>query len=123
MRQCATWEKAGVTVIHRTLRYPSDWPNSKAQQKGVDVALAIDFVAFAIDRRYDVGIIASTDSDLKPALEFVYHRYAEGLCVEVAAWKSPLAPKRLSIPKARIWCYWLDKSDYDSVADLTDYNI
>jgi len=123
MRQCAAWERVGATVIHRTLRYPLDWPNSKAQQKGVDVALAIDFVAFAIDNKYDVGVIASTDSDLKPALEFVHDRYATIRCVEVAAWKSTEAPKRLSIPGARIWCYWLDRSDYDSVADLTDYNV
>lgn len=111
MRQCAAWEKAGTTVIHRTLRYPADWPNSKAQQKGVDVALAIDFIAFAIDDKYDVGVIASTDSDLKPALEFVYDRFATGHYVEVAAWKSSVAPKRLSIPRAHIWCYWLDKGD------------
>lgn len=123
MRQCAAWEKVDATVIHRTLRYPSDWPNSKAQQKGIDVALAIDFVAFAIDDKYDVGVIASTDSDLKPALEFVHRRHGTVRCIEVAAWKSAVAPKRLSIPGAHIWCYWLDKSDYDSVADLTGYNV
>jgi len=123
MKQCATWERVGARIIHRTLRYPSDWTNSKAQEKGIDVALAIDFVAFAIDGKFDVGVIASTDSDLKPALEFVHDRYRTVRCVEVAAWGSSVAPKRLSIPGARIWCYWLDRSDYDSVADLTDYNV
>jgi uncharacterized LabA/DUF88 family protein len=122
MKQCAAWSRAGATIIARPLRYPPDWPQSKAQQKGVDVALAIDFVAYAIEAKYDVGVIASTDTDLIPALEFV-QRTAAQCRVEVAAWTSPRSRSRLSIPRSSIWCYWLDRTDYDSVADLTDYNI
>ncbi len=47
MRQCQEQIRAGggkVNVITRTLRYPPDWPNARAQEKGIDVALAIDFV-------------------------------------------------------------------------------
>ena len=33
-----------VTVIARDLRYPPDWPRRSAQEKGIDVALAVDFV-------------------------------------------------------------------------------
>jgi hypothetical protein len=33
-----------VTVVTRTLRYPPDWPETHAQEKGIDVALAVDFV-------------------------------------------------------------------------------
>lgn len=44
-KQRNEWERLGAKVITRTLRYPVDWPTSKAEQKGVDVALAIDFVA------------------------------------------------------------------------------
>ena len=76
LRQCTAWEKDGVEVIHRTVRYPVDWPDSKPQEKGIDVALAIDFVALATDGCYDIGIIASTDTDLVPALEYVYHKCA-----------------------------------------------
>lgn len=122
MKQCAAWSRAGATVIARPLRYPPDWPRSKAQQKGVDVALAIDFVAYAIEGRYDVGVIASTDTDLIPALEFV-RRFAAQRRIEVAAWTSPRSRIRLSVTRSSIWCYWLDRTDYDSVADLTDYNI
>ena len=122
MKQCAAWSMAGATVIARPLRYPPDWPRSKAQQKGVDVALAIDFVAYAIEGRYDVGVIASTDTDLIPALEFV-RRFAAQRRIEVAAWTSPRSRSRLSVTRSSIWCYWLDRTDYDSVADLTDYNI
>lgn len=123
MKQCQIWENAGPRVISRTLRYPVDWPDRPAQEKGIDVALAIDFIALAIDGEYDVGVIASTDTDLKPALEFVYKRYVGTRCVEVASWSGPGRQRRLSIPGAHIWCYWLDQSDYDSIADLTDYAV
>jgi uncharacterized LabA/DUF88 family protein len=73
MRQCAAWESKGAIVIARALRYPAGWPETKPQQKGVDVALAIDFVTMAIDGQYDVGVIASTDTDLKPALEKTFN--------------------------------------------------
>lgn len=102
MKQCAAWERAGATVITRSLRYPSDWPNVKPQQKGVDVALAIDFVALAIDGEYDVGVIASTDTDLRPALEFVYRRCYPSRQVEVVNWDSPTTQNRLRIPGASI---------------------
>ena len=122
MRQCAAWQTAGATVIARPLRYPPDWPSTKAQQKGVDVALAIDFVAYAADGKYDVGVIASTDTDLIPALEFVHRQFAGQCRLEVAAWTGPRIRSRLSIPGSSVWCHWLDGSDYQTVADTTDYS-
>ena len=77
MRHCEAWERAGAIVIPRALRYPGDWPATRAEQKGVDVELAIDFIAGAIDGRYDVGVIFSTDTDLRPALEFVTDRFQQ----------------------------------------------
>lgn len=74
LRQSAIQEGRGqgkVRFITRTLRYPSDWPTSKPQEKGIDVALAVDFVAMAVRGEYDIGIIVSTDTDLIPALEAV----------------------------------------------------
>jgi hypothetical protein len=123
-QQVETWRSdPRVVVISRPLRYPSDWPRSKPQEKGIDVALAVDLVLMAIRREYDVGIVMSTDTDLKPALEKV-----EGLggnpfprC-EVAAWSSPGGtPSRLSLPGRRIWCHWLTVDDYRSVADPCNY--
>ena len=121
MKQCAQWEKSGVSVIHRGLRYPRDWPNQRAQEKGIDTALAIDYVAMAVDGLYDIGVIVSTDTDLLPALEFVSRRFAGDRHVAVAAWRSPQSNRRLSIPGTNIWCNWLHRADYDSVSDPTDY--
>jgi len=123
MKQHNAWLKMGVKVVARPLRYPKDWPESRAQQKGVDVALAVDFVTMAIDGKYDVGVVASTDSDLKPALEYVYKKCRNKCYVEVASWDNKITKSRLSVRGANLWCYWLDKADYDSVADLVDYTL
>ena len=128
MRQSAAQEKRGeglVSVITRTLRYPSDWPSSPAQEKGIDVALAVDFVTMALGGAYEVGILFSTDTDLLPALEAVIgldsHPYPR---CEVAAWSEPgTYSRRLQVPNRRIWCHWLGPDDYAAVEDPTDYNI
>lgn len=124
-KQCSAWERQGALVIPRLLRYPPSWPREKAEEKGIDVALAVDYIALAMDGAYDVGIIASTDTDLKPALEFV-RSHLKGKCFsEVMAWRSETSRQRLSIEAhgAKLWCHWLDRADYDRVADPTDYNL
>jgi uncharacterized LabA/DUF88 family protein len=123
MKQCSVWQKDGVDVIPRALRYPNDWPRTPAEEKGIDVTLAIDFVALAVDGKYDVGVIASTDTDMKPAMEFVNQRFGNSIHTEVVAWQSSTSRSRLSIPGQRIWCYWLKDADYTNIADLTDYTI
>lgn len=119
MRQCARWEADGVSVTWRPLRYPPRRTGLPPQEKGIDVALCIDFVAMAIDGLYDVGVIMSTDTDLQPALDFTRHRYAGVRHVAVAAWEGR---RRLSSPNGNIWCHWLSRADYDAAADATDYN-
>ena len=122
MKQCDVWGKDGVTIVYRALRYPRGWPAQGAQEKGIDTALAIDFVTMAVDGLFDIGVIMSTDTDLLPALEFVRSRFAGQRHVAVAAWRSPHSRRRLSIPGSNVWCHWLNRDDYDSVADSTDYN-
>ena len=123
MKQCVAWERAGCLVIPRTLRYPFGWPQRPAEEKGIDVALAIDFVMGAVDGAYDIGVIFSTDTDLRPALEVVSARFAGMRRAEVAAWRSPTANRRLSIPGRSIWCHFLDQADYSTVHDPSDYNM
>jgi uncharacterized LabA/DUF88 family protein len=122
-RQCTVWEQAGATVITRTLRYPAKWPAEREEEKGIDVALAVDFVVMAVRGEYDVGILMSTDTDLKPALEAVValgdNRTPH---CEVAAWSASSGhSRRLSIKGASVWCQWLDEDAYRQVADPTNY--
>ncbi len=119
-RQFAAWEKQGVIVKARTLKYRYDWPNSEPQEKGVDVALAVDFVVMAVEGRYDIGVIASTDTDLLAAIEYVVTK--PDIRVEVAAWHNG-ANKELALPNVHLWCHRMLKVDYDFVADYRDYNI
>lgn len=119
-RQCAAWEKSGCTVFTRTLRYPGNWPQEKAQEKGIDVQLAIDFVMLGLSGTYDVGILFSTDTDLKPALEAVVA--AKGPKVEVAAWRAANQHnRRLSIQGRNLWCNWVDEAMFAAHQDTTDY--
>lgn len=120
MRQCAAWERAGAVVIHRTLRYPGNWPKTRAEEKGIDVQLAIDFVAGAFDDEYDTGIVCSTDTDLLPALEFVATRYRRKH-VETAAWQSEGWRSELRLRNPATWCHRLALADYEAVRDPVDY--
>jgi len=121
MRQCAAWQSVGAVVIARTLRYPPTWPGDKAYEKGIDVALAVDFVSMAIDDEYDVGIVCSVDTDLIPALEYVARKSGLRKTMEVAAWRSEKARGRLAMHGQSIWCHWLDLATYHAITDPTDY--
>ncbi|GAA4162070.1 hypothetical protein GCM10022251_42430 [Phytohabitans flavus] len=126
-RQVEAWTRdPRATVIARPLRYPRGWPHrcqpgEKPQEKGIDAALVADFVQLAWEDQYDVGVLMSTDTDLKPALEKVAAR--AGKRVEVAAWRGEgRYNQRLSIDSARLWCHWLDRKVYEQVSDTTNYS-
>lgn len=117
-RQTDSWQRDPmVTVVRRPLRYPRDWPQTSAQEKGIDVALAVDFVSLAIKGTYDVGVVFSCDTDLMPALETV--QAISAARVEVAAWdRTP----RLRFPDSNLpWCHYLGDAHYQLSRDHTDY--
>lgn len=122
MAQTASWNSLpGVVTVSRPLRYPADFPKSPPEEKGVDVALAVDFVMGAVKGWFDVGVIMSLDTDLRPAIESVTTEL-HGIRAEVTAWNRPDRHcRRLSIPGKKIWCHWLEHDVYDQVADPTDY--
>lgn len=51
--------------------------NDKMHEKGVDVKMALDIALGAVDDKYDVAIIVSSDTDLLPALEQAVKRGKE----------------------------------------------
>lgn len=111
-----------VTVISRDLRYPQDWPRRPAQEKGIDVALAVDYVMMAARGEYGIGILFSSDTDLVPALEAVIVLRPASAACEVAAWvTSGVRPRSLSVRGARIRRHLLSEADFRAVADPTDY--
>ena len=123
-RQVARWRKSGVEVVTRPLRYPQDWPDcpegERPEEKGIDVALAIDFVMLAIQDKYDVGLLVSCDTDLRPALEVVLANTNKR--VQVAAWQGAAGRSpRLTLPGANVWCHWMGSDAYARCGDSTDY--
>jgi uncharacterized LabA/DUF88 family protein len=71
-----------------------------------------------------VGVLMSTDTDLKPALEAVARLApAQGIRAEVASWSSPVGhSRRLAISSRRLYCHWLGQDAYDKIADRTNYS-
>lgn len=123
VRQCSAWESEGCYVFHRPLRYPPNWPNAggrRPEEKGIDVALAVDLSRLGQDGQYDVAIVCTGDTDLIPAVEDVMNG-SSGAIVEVAAWRSDRYRQRLSLPSRNIWCHWLEWKDYEQTRDDTDY--
>jgi hypothetical protein len=118
-RQHRRWE--GSSLIDLTLR-PLQYPSGLPQEKGIDVALAVDFVVMAVREQFDVGILMSTDTDLVPAIDFVAGLTAAGgPRAEVAAWSSAVRGPRLVSKSRRIYCHWMGADAYADVADPTDY--
>ena len=125
-RQVAVWSRDPlVAVTTRSLRYPRDYPRSGAQEKGIDVQLALDFAMMAVRDEYDVGVLMSNDTDLRPALEEVINSGTHA--VEVATWQ-PLPGRdrfrlRLSGRSADMqpYCHWIDRAAYAAIQDNTDY--
>lgn len=131
-RQIAAWRRDPlVTVVTHPIRYPDGWPNAslpgeRPQEKGIDVALALDFAIMGLEKRYDVGVMFSADTDLKPALDYIRQKSrAWGIPrAEVGAWKSTQTRSaRLSLDgEPRLYCHWIDEVAYRRVQDVTDYS-
>ncbi len=126
LRQCQAWERDGCYVFSRPLRYPHRWPHNaggqRPEEKGIDVAIALDMVRLAMSGSYDIAILCSADTDLVPAVEAVLDG-GGGHRVEVAGWRAEHYRQRLSLKGRRLWCHWLRRADFDAVRDDTDYNL
>ena len=122
-RQIARWRNDGAEVITRPLQYL--WNENEqttiAREKGIDVAIAVDFVTMAFRGQYDVGVLFSADTDLRPALEYVAHSHPE-IAVEVAAWRTGPQARRLNFDAPySVWCHYFDSDDYATLHDLTNH--
>jgi len=106
-----------VTVVRSNLQYPPQWPSQPAAEKGIDVALAVNVVKYAMLGNIDAAIVFTSDKDIPPAIELVY---ADTPChVELACWSGG---RRLRFEGTQApWCHFLKESDFLSIRDLTDY--
>ncbi len=107
-----SWSKSPLYEMKsRDLKYRLfDDGTFQAQEKGIDVWLATDLIAFSIKQLFDAVIVVSTDTDLIPAIEFVLRETKQH--IEVACWEARnIYP--LAIPSKdgrRIpYCHYLGK--------------
>lgn len=118
-RQTSDWERSSVVkVIRRNVSYPHDWPERRAIEKGIDVAIAVDMIHLSMSNEIDAAVLFSSDNDLLPALELLReHRLGH---VEVAAWAKT---NRLRFHGEQMpWCHHLNEGDFDSLRDRFDYS-
>jgi uncharacterized LabA/DUF88 family protein len=111
--QAAEWSRdPRVQVVRRQLNYRG-WPGNPPQEKGIDVAIAVDLVRLAIEKRHDALVLFSGDTDLLPAVEMIKNLR---LChIEVACWSGhkPLRLSNTQLP----YCHFLNGQDWNSVVD------
>ncbi|HET9895414.1 MAG TPA: NYN domain-containing protein [Streptosporangiaceae bacterium] len=86
------------------------------QEKGIDVALAVDLVHLAYRRQYNALVVFSSDTDLLPALELVVSLRLGH--VGVACW-SGAKPLRFAGTN-RPWCHFLGQNDWEAVIEDWD---
>jgi len=124
-RQISYWRKSKrIKVITRSISYPKNWVKGQfnlesPREKGIDVALAVDFVALAFKKEYELGLIFSADTDLRPALEYVNSGEVEPIA-EVVAWRGIKPHYELSSKKSA-YCHWINSDEFFRVADKTSF--
>ena len=121
-KQVAGWRAAGAVVCERDLQY-LDWPQKGPRQKGVDVELAAHVIRMA-GKDYDIGIIASGDTDLLPAIETVYEMRGTGDTPRICVVGHAGFQNRLRLTDTRgrsLYCFYLTEQDYGAIHDPTEY--
>ena len=123
-RQTSSWRSdPSITVKTTALRYrrvehPGGW-TWRAEEKGIDVLLAVDVVRGAYMNEFDTAVVASADTDLVPALD---EALRAGKRVETASWSRPETGfTALRVPGHRIWSHHLSREHFERVQDTTDY--
>jgi uncharacterized LabA/DUF88 family protein len=109
-----------VQIFPRSLRYGANRP---PQEKGVDVELAIDLVALALDDAFDVIALASADTDLVPAVQFVADRFPEKTIITLGY--QPLRgcqpPAPLDLPRGSVERQFITEREFIRIADNRDF--
>lgn len=124
-------KRAGVHVTTRPLRYRKETivdaqgtPRTVTtpQEKGIDVRLALDIVATARRKEWDVAVIYSQDQDLAEIVSEVasiaqeQNRWIKVYC---AFPSSPNASSNRGVDRTQ-W-FRMDQKFYDACIDPTDY--
>lgn len=123
-RQAQAWgmDDPRLRMFRRPLSYPRDFGqpdcHERPREKGIDVSLAVDVVRLAIEKRYDVGIVCSRDTDLLPAIEAVMELHAAH--IEVATWEGASRLRHSHLGK-HLWCHQMNRDTWSRCQDRRAY--
>jgi uncharacterized LabA/DUF88 family protein len=113
--QASEWTRdRRVQVVRRPLNYRG-WPDQPPQEKGIDVALAVDLMVSAFRGTYDALVLFSSDTDLLPALEAVVQLRLRH--IEVGCWSGSMPLRFPESNPARPYCHFLRRADWETVID------
>ena len=127
----ATMGRQGVVVYSRPLRYRTrkfDLPDGTqhafqtGEEKGIDVRIALDVIALAHRREYDVALVMSQDQDLSEVAEeirTIARDQRRWIKIASAFPVSPASRNRRGINKTD-WI-GIDQATYDRCLDPRDY--
>lgn len=121
-RQSAAWMKEAPQIVIprlRPLRYPRNYPQDPAVEKGIDVNLALGAVEWTLTGRCDVAIIFSHDTDLLPVPETITRLVAADH-VETASWRSPSFNSRLR-PNPPVYHHAVTEAVFRKVETVVNY--
>ena len=145
-RRLDAMRRVGVTVVTRRLRYHWDWghqqplppaeagaapqtvqlvPWQRPQEKGIDLAIGLDVIEFALTDKFDVAIVVSLDRDLAEipqALRNLRPVVNRPIRLEAAV---PIKPGRTD-PKTLAgfhYTHQITEQIFDLVRDETDYTV
>lgn len=90
----------------------------RAREKGIDVKLATDLLVGALDDRYDVAVIVSSDSDLAPAMDIVRKKFHKK--IEYVSFSSPQLPELNIYEELKPTGIMIYNSDIQRIIPVTD---
>ena len=147
-RRLSAIRRCGVTTITRDLRYHWTWGPARDQlkllgkpgpttgtmevwmdayqrprEKGIDLAIGLEVIEFALSGLFDVAIIVSYDADLHEiprALKNMRHHLPKPVRVEAAVPIPPRRKKPLTLP-AFDYTHQITSKVFEVVKDDTNY--
>jgi len=130
-RKLRAMSQRGVQTFSRSLRYRSETlelPDGTshtyrfAQEKGIDVRIAIDALRGAYRKEYDVAILFSLDQDLSEvAADIRALAQEQGRHVDVASAYPCNAARGIPKPVGNTIGVQIDQAAYDACIDPRDY--
>lgn len=130
-KKLAAMGRQGIKIFTRPLRYrnkvvtlPTGATHSflSAEEKGIDVRIALDVIGKAVRNEYDVAIVFSQDQDLSEVADEIriitkqQNRWIRMACAYPV---SPTVTNKRGINNTQ-WIK-IDRATYDACIDLKDY--